>query len=56
MKELRCRDAGFECEAVVRGDTVDEVMARARPHAESVHELRVTPDVYRELTGLIRDV
>lgn len=56
VKELRCRDAGFECDAVVRGDTMDEVMARARPHAEEVHGLRVTPDVYRQLTGLVREL
>ncbi len=56
MKELRCRDAGFDCDAVIRGDTLDEVMVRAKPHAEEVHGLHVTPAVYRQLTGLVRDL
>ncbi|WP_137160886.1 DUF1059 domain-containing protein [Blastococcus sp. CCUG 61487] len=55
MKELRCRDAGFDCEAVVRGDTMDEVMAQARPHAEEVHGLRVTPEMAGQLRALVRD-
>ena len=28
MKELKCRDAGFDCDAVVRADSEDEVWPR----------------------------
>lgn len=56
MKELKCRDAGFDCDAVVRGDTTDEVMAQARPHAREVHGMDVTPEVSRQLAGLVREV
>ncbi|WP_081788307.1 DUF1059 domain-containing protein [Candidatus Blastococcus massiliensis] len=56
MKELKCRDAGFDCDAVVRGDTMDEVMAQARPHAEEVHGLEVTPERAAQIRGLVRDV
>ena len=56
MKEPRCRDAGFECSAVVRGDTMDEVMAQARPHAEEVHGVQVTSDAAGQLRALVRDV
>ncbi len=56
MKELKCRDAGFDCGAVIRGDTVDEVMAQAGPHAKEVHGLEVTPERHRQLATLVRDV
>ncbi|UOY03083.1 DUF1059 domain-containing protein [Blastococcus sp. PRF04-17] len=55
MKELKCRDAGFDCDAVVRGDTVDEVMAQAGPHAKEVHGVDVTPEMHRQLATLVRD-
>ena len=29
-RELNCSDAGFDCEAVIRADSDDEVMAQAR--------------------------
>jgi predicted small metal-binding protein len=56
MKELRCRDAGFDCEAVVQAETVDEVMAQVRRHAEATHEVEVTPEMAGQLSGLVRDV
>jgi predicted small metal-binding protein len=36
-RELNCRDAGFDCEAVVRAETDDEVMAQAAVHVREVH-------------------
>jgi len=39
MKELRCRDVGFDCNAVVRAETEDEVMRQAAQHATAVHGL-----------------
>jgi predicted small metal-binding protein len=56
VKELRCRDVGFDCTAVVRGDTVDEVMVQAGPHAKEVHGVEVTPEMAGQFRGLIRDV
>ncbi|MGY1773244.1 DUF1059 domain-containing protein [Blastococcus sp. SYSU D00813] len=56
MQELRCRDAGFDCEAVVRAETVDDVLAEAGPHAEQVHGLEVTPEVAGQLRGAVREV
>ncbi len=50
---LHCRDAGFDCNAVVRGDSVDEIMAQVRPHAAEAHSLNVTNDVERQLVPLI---
>ncbi|RZU31801.1 DUF1059 domain-containing protein [Blastococcus saxobsidens] len=55
MKELKCRDAGFDCDAVVHGETTDEVMAQAAPHAEQVHGVDVTPELADQIKGLIRE-
>ena len=55
MKELRCRDVGFDCEAVVHGETVDEVMAQVGPHAEQAHGVNVTPELASRITTLVHD-
>jgi predicted small metal-binding protein len=34
MKQLVCRDAGFDCDAVVRAETDEDVLAQVRPHAQ----------------------
>lgn len=54
-KVLYCRDAGFDCGAVVRGQTVDEIMKAAAEHGKQVHNLEVTPQLAEQLKGLIRD-
>ncbi len=56
MKELKCRDVGFDCRAVVRGDTTAGVMARIRPHAQEVHGVHVTPEMAEQLRGLVREI
>lgn len=55
MRELRCRDAGFDCDAVVHGESDDEIFAQAAPHAEQVHGVQVTPEMKQQLAGLIHD-
>jgi predicted small metal-binding protein len=55
MKELKCRDAGFDCDAVVHADSVDEVMAQVGPHAEEAHGVEVTPEMAGQLRTLVRD-
>ncbi len=50
---LHCRDAGFDCDAVVRGDTVDDVMAQVRPHAADVHHVQVDEAMEEQLRPLI---
>ena len=39
-KELVCRDVGFDCDAVVKADSEEEVMAQAATHAREVHGLQ----------------
>jgi predicted small metal-binding protein len=55
MKELRCRDAGFDCDAVVHGETGDEVMVQAGPHAKEAHGVDVTPEEAGRIRTLVHD-
>ncbi|MCX6217161.1 DUF1059 domain-containing protein [Spirosoma sp.] len=55
MKTLHCRDAGFDCEAVVRADTDEEVLAQAAQHAQQVHGVTVTPELAAGIKSLIHD-
>jgi predicted small metal-binding protein len=56
MKQLRCRDAGFDCNAVLEGETIEEVLAEAGPHAKAVHDVDVTPEMAEALSAKVRDV
>ena len=44
MKELNCKDVGFDCEGVIRGDSEEDVMAQAAVHARDVHGLATIDD------------
>ncbi|ADB39500.1 DUF1059 domain-containing protein [Spirosoma linguale] len=55
MKTLHCRDAGFDCEAIVRADTDEEVLAQAAQHAQQVHGVTVTPELAAGIKSLIHD-
>ena len=39
MKTISCRDAGFNCEYTVRGET-KEVMRNGMEHAKNVHNMK----------------
>ena len=34
---LVCRDAGYDCPFVARGETMEEVLAQVAKHAKEVH-------------------
>ena len=55
MRKLKCRDAGFDCEAVVTGENDDEVLAQAEPHVKQVHGVDVTPEMADEIAAQIQD-
>lgn len=38
-KELRCRDVGFDCDAVVTAESEDDILAQVVDHAKAVHGL-----------------
>lgn len=55
MKTLHCRDAGFDCNGVVKAATEAEVLQQAAEHAQSVHQVTVTPEMAEQIRTLIRD-
>lgn len=55
MKTLHCSDAGFDCQAVINANTNEEVLKQAAVHAKEVHGVDVTPDLAKQLEGLIKD-
>lgn len=55
MKELRCRDVGFDCDAVVHAETEQEILAIAAQHAKEVHQVEVTPEQAEQIATLIHD-
>ena len=55
MKLLRCRDAGFDCEHEILAETNDEVLQQAAEHVQSVHNVKVTPEIAAQVSGLIQD-
>jgi predicted small metal-binding protein len=54
-KVLHCRGLGFDCDAVVGGQSIDEIMGQVRPHAAEVHGVEVTPDMEQQMVRLVRD-
>ena len=56
MKQLKCRDAGFDCDAVVEGETTEQVLAQAGPHAKEVHGVDVSPTMAEAFAGKVRDI
>jgi predicted small metal-binding protein len=44
VKELNCRDVGFDCEGVIHGESEEDVMAQAAVHARDVHGLGTIDD------------
>jgi predicted small metal-binding protein len=55
MKTLYCRDAGFDCEGVIRANSEEEVLRLAAQHAQEVHGVSVTQEMAEQLKSLIRD-
>ena len=56
MKTLRCRDAGFDCDAVMRAETEAEVLQQAAEHAKTVHNLsEISEQAVVKIRALISD-
>ncbi len=56
MKFLRCRDAGFDCDAVMRAETEAEVLQQAAEHARTVHNLsEISEQAVVQIRALIGD-
>ncbi|PRY10173.1 putative small metal-binding protein [Pontibacter ummariensis] len=55
MRTLKCRDAGFDCDGVIRAADDQEVLNLAGKHAREVHGVTVTPALADQLKLLIKD-
>jgi len=57
MKSITCREAGFDCPAVIKGNTEGEVIKKAEEHASSAHNIKpedMSPEMQHKIRGLIR--
>ncbi|MGD0625245.1 MAG: DUF1059 domain-containing protein [Thermodesulfobacteriota bacterium] len=56
-KQLTCRDAGADCDFLVRAETKEEVMAVATGHGARVHGMKeVTPELKNKMESIIKTV
>jgi predicted small metal-binding protein len=55
MKVLKCRDAGFDCNQVIRAESENEILQQAAEHAKKVHGVEITPEMARQVQGLIKE-
>lgn len=56
-KELHCRDLGFDCDAVMRANTEEEILKQAAEHAKAVHNMQeIPPEVVPKVRAAIREV
>lgn len=55
MKILRCRDAGFDCEHVVRAESEEELLRQVTEHAQTVHAVEVTPELVEQVKSLAQE-
>lgn len=54
-KRLRCADVTGECDAVVTGDTDQEILDQDVPHAKEAHDLEDSEELRVQLTAAIQD-
>lgn len=55
-RELRCKDAGMECDFVAKGQTDEEVMKAAAEHGRQKHGMtQITPDLQEKMQSIIHD-
>ncbi len=57
MKTINCREAGFECDHVVKGETDEEVLKNGMEHAKKDHNMKeedITPEMKEKIKSIIR--
>ena len=56
MRELHCRDVGFECDETFQAEADEEILRQVATHAHMVHGTMLTPDHEADIRSKIRDV
>ncbi|MBB6452781.1 putative small metal-binding protein [Salirhabdus euzebyi] len=55
-KILLCRDVGFDCDAICRGNTDEEILSQAAQHAQQEHGIQdLTDEIVNKVRGAIRE-
>ena len=55
-KTMSCRDVGFDCGFVAKGETEEDILRQAAVHARSVHNINeITPEIAEKVKSTIRD-
>jgi predicted small metal-binding protein len=55
-KVIYCKDAGVDCDFVVRGETEEELFRKALEHGKAVHGMKeITEDLKKKMQTLIRE-
>jgi predicted small metal-binding protein len=56
-KQIRCRDAGVDCDFEARAETEEELLKVCAEHAKTAHGLeQVPPELAAKVRAAIRDV
>jgi predicted small metal-binding protein len=55
MKTIICREAGFECDHVVKGETEEEVLKNGMEHAKKDHNMK-EEDITAEMKEKIKSI
>jgi predicted small metal-binding protein len=58
MKTISCREAGFECDYVIKGQTEEEVVKNGAEHTIKEHGMKaedMTPEMKEKIRALVRD-
>jgi predicted small metal-binding protein len=56
MKVIKCRDVGFDCDAVVRAPTEEQALQMAAQHAKEAHGMdAVPPDVVEKVRSVMKE-
>jgi predicted small metal-binding protein len=55
-KVLRCRDLGFDCDAVIHAHSEEEILRQAKIHAQEVHNMEaITADIVAKMRSAIKE-
>ena len=58
MKTVTCREVGMDCDAVLKGETEEDIMKRATEHAMKDHgmtEADMTPELRQKIRSHIKE-
>ena len=56
-KQLSCRDAGVDCDFLVRTESADETLEITAGHAKRVHGYKeIPPEMATAMRGLVKTV